>query len=223
MHPRLGASHLPRPKHRSGVTASEWCASDRYAALGAAAAYVALGVVAARLPTAGEGEAFRMVNHESDGAAVLRLPQQLGTPWVPPALAAVGLLSHRPHLGVTAALALPVEKALEVGLKKVVRRRRPAQVDPDADLHDDAPTRGPSYPSGHVAIAFASALLAAPYLPRVSAPGVAGLAGVVSLVRVRQGAHFPLDTAGGALLGWSVASALYAVLGRPAAPRRFGR
>ena len=79
--------------------------------------------------------------------------------------AGVGLLpTDRPHLMVAAGLALPVEKGLEVGVKKVVNRRRPAQV-LEPNLHDDAPTDGPSYPSGHAAIATCGVVLAAPYLP----------------------------------------------------------
>ena len=65
-------------------------------------------------------------------------------------------LLRRPHLAVSAALALPLEKGLEVGVKELVRRRRPAEV-LDATLHDDAPTEGGSYPSGHAAIAACAA------------------------------------------------------------------
>lgn len=164
---------------------------------------------------------FHAANHDSSERPLLRVPQQLGTPWVPPLLAVVGLVTHRPHLAVTGAMAVPLEKTLEVGVKKALGRRRPSEVDPDARLHDDAPTDGPSYPSGHAAIAFTGVLLAAPYLPAPVAAAAVGTAGVASWVRVRQGAHFPLDAAGGALLGVLVATTLQAVVGRPV-PRGSG-
>jgi undecaprenyl-diphosphatase len=156
------------------------------------------------------------MNHHSGDVPALRVPQQLGTPWVLPAIAAGAFVLRKPHLVLVAGCALPAEKALEVGLKKVLDRKRPARADPDAQLHDDAPADGPSYPSGHAAIASAAVFSLMPYLPRpVLAAGVA-VAGASSAVRIHQGAHFPMDAVGGLLLGLTVASGLTAVFGRPA-------
>jgi undecaprenyl-diphosphatase len=108
-----------------------------------------------------------------------------------------------------------VQTACEVGTNKVVRRRRPANSPRPTRLRDDAPADGPSYPSGHAAIAFAATALLAPY---VDAPvvGLAGTGGaLVGLRRVQQGAHFPLDSVGGALLGVMVGSGLTWAMGRP--------
>jgi undecaprenyl-diphosphatase len=104
---------------------------------------------------------------------VLRVPLQLGTPWILPGLALGALAARRAHLALVAACALPVEKGLEVGLKKILNRPRPAQGDPDAVMHDDAPEEGPSYPSGHAAIASTAVFAGSPYLP---SPGIAACA-----------------------------------------------
>ena len=180
--------------------------------------YLTLATVAARSADRWERASFRKVN-QGGKAPVLRLPQQMGTPWVLPALALIGFQTHRPQLAVSAALALPVEKALEVGVKKVTDRRRPAKDVPDARLRDDAPTDGPSYPSGHAGIAYAAVTLAAPYLPTLGTAAVATAATLATVTRIHQGAHFPLDAVGGALLGVAVGSGLNAVFGLPSAAR----
>jgi hypothetical protein len=105
-------------------------------------------------------------------------------------MAVLGWVTKRVHLLVAAGFARPAEKALVVGVKKVVNRRRPAQV-LEPDLRDDAPTEGPSYPSGHAAIANCGVVLAAPYLPVAVTAGLAGTVAVTAYTRVHQGAHFP--------------------------------
>lgn len=202
------------PAARSAA-ASRWSPGDRRAALAATAAYVGLGWLFRRDVGRAEHGLFARFNHRSEGYGVLRVPQQLGTPWVLPLLSLVGLGTHRPHLAVSAGLALPLEKAMEVGVKKVLVRPRPAQVDDDSVQHDDAPEDGPSYPSGHAAIAFTAVTLCTPYLP--TAVNAAGYltAGTAAVVRVRQGAHFPGDAVGGAVLGIAVACTLRSVFGRP--------
>lgn len=183
-------------------------------AVAAAIGYVALGCGCRHPPRGIERRVFAWANHHDKDPVALRVPQQLGTPWVLPGLAITALAMRQPRLAVVAGCALPVEKALEVGLKKVIDRRRPAQADPDARLHDDAPAEGPSYPSGHAAIAAAAVLSLRPYLPPpLLIVGVA-MAGACSAVRIHQGAHFPMDAVGGVLLGVTVASGLTAVVSR---------
>ena len=188
---------------------------DAWLAVVCGGAYVALGAAAVRDAGAWERRSFRKVNQVRGVMPVLRLPQQMGTPWVLPAMGLVGFWTHRPQLAVSATLALPLEKAMEVGVKKLSNRRRPAQAQRDARLRDDAPDSGPSYPSGHAGIAFAAVALAAPYLR----PPVTGLllcgATATTVTRVHQGAHYPLDAVGGALLGVAVGGTLNAVFGRP--------
>ena len=192
--------------------------TDAWTALCAGTLCVTLGGVTRGTPGGPDRWLFAALNHNQTTRALLRLPQQLGTPWVLPGLALAGFLTHRPHLAVTGAVALPLEKGAEVGVKKAFPRQRPSSVDPEVELRDDAPTEGPSYPSGHAAIAFTAVFLSAPYLPLPATVLGVAAAAVTSWVRVREGAHFPVDAVGGALLGVSVASALKAVFGRPTDP-----
>lgn len=187
-------------------------------AAAAGTAYVVLWVTV-RNGSGRDARLFAAVNHHTSGQPVLRVPQQLGTPWTLPMLALIAFWSRRPHLALCSALALPLEKAFEVGLKKLLRRRRPAEVDAQAEIHDDAPTEGPSYPSGHTAIATIAVLLSAPYLPETAVALGAVAAAGTGLVRVRQGAHFPLDAVGGVLLGATVTGVLRTLIGRPAHAR----
>jgi membrane-associated phospholipid phosphatase len=83
----------------------------------------------------------------------------------------------------------------------------------DARLRDDAPAHGPSYPSGHAAIAYAAVTLAGPYLAPPLTALLACVATAATLTRVHQGAHFPLDAVGGALLGVAVGSGLNVAFG----------
>lgn len=192
--------------------------SRRDLLLGALAAggYVGLGAATRRGPGRGEYALFHYANHEARDHPALRVPQQLGTPWVLPLLAVLATLTHRPHLAVQSAVALPLSKGLEVLVKKLLGRPRPAQDDPRARLRDDAPTEGPSYPSGHGALAFAAVGVAGPYVTApVRAAGLA-LAAASSWVRVQQGAHYPADVVGGALLAGAVVGTVRAVVGVPA-------
>jgi undecaprenyl-diphosphatase len=187
---------------------------DGWIALGSGLAYIALGTVSGRRAPDWEKAAVRFANGRGE-APVLRLPQQLGTPWTLPALALFGLWTRRPHLAVAGSLALPVEKAAEVGVKKLTQRRRPAQVDTPVELRDDAPASGESYPSGHAAISACAAVLVSPYLPARSWPALAAPVGLTAYTRVHQGAHFPLDSVGGLLLGLGVGTALRFAVGVP--------
>ncbi len=203
--PRAGARLRPTVRTKG----------DRRAAVMSGAASLALGLVARHRPSRPERFVEAAVNHDTRGRPLLRLPQQLGTPWVLPLLSVTGLLTHRPHLAVSAACAVPLEKALEVTFKDVVHRTRPASADPRTVLHDDAPTEGGSYPSGHAALVTCAALLTASYLPEPVARVTIAAGAASAWIRVRQGAHFPLDVVGGGLLGVSVASTLRSVFGVP--------
>jgi len=190
---------------------------DGWLALAAGAGYAGLVPLARLDPLRLERLAFRAMNGSTGSVPALRVPQQLGTPWLLPGIAVVGFFTHRPALAVSAALALPLEKALEVGVKLRFERRRPAQV-LEAELHDDAPTDGGSYPSGHAAIASCAALLTAPYLPRWCVGALATAVGATTFTRVHQGAHFPLDAVGGVLMGVSAGALLSYAFGVPAPP-----
>lgn len=186
--------------------------SVRLAAPAAAlAGYVALGVQHRLAPGPREAKLFWRANGRP--VRVLRAPQQLGTPWVLPGTAALAWAVGRRRLAVAAGLALPVEKGLEVGLKKLTVRPRPAKVWSGVHLRDDAPDEGPSYPSGHVAIATALAVLVSRDLSVAARCALAAVtAGTVGWARVEQGAHLPMDVVGGALLGTAVGTGLTALV-----------
>ena len=192
--------------------------ADAWLALGAGLAYVGLGVLCAAVPPGWERRLLHRVQRTGGSLSALRVPQQLGTPWMLPVTALAAVLAGRPRLALAAGLALPLEKGLEVGVKKVARRPRPAQV-MYAELHDDAPADGPSYPSGHTAIATCAAILVTPYLPAAARPcarcAFAVAAGLTGYTRVHQGAHLPLDVVGGALLGTGAGGLLRYVVGLP--------
>ncbi|MDX6300513.1 MAG: hypothetical protein QOF53_1727 [Nocardioidaceae bacterium] len=176
---------------------------------------ILLPLAAADLPRL-ERTLFDKANRTGHALPALRIPQQLGTPWLLPTMALVGFWTHRPHLTVSAALALPLEKGGEIAVKNLTRRRRPARA-ADPVLRDDAPVDGPSYPSGHAAIATCAAVLVAPYLPPYAGPGLVATLGLTSYARLQQGAHFPLDLLGGVLLGVASGSLLNYAFGLPVA------
>jgi membrane-associated phospholipid phosphatase len=193
---------------------------DMWAACCSCLLYAGLGPLAARDPARWERVSFHRLNGAGGALPILRLPQQFGTPWLLPAIAIGAFCADLPYLVVAAGLALPVEKSMEVGLKRLTRRRRPAEA-MQPELHDDAPTDGPSYPSGHAAIASCAAVLVAPYLPVPASGATATVVAMTAWRRVYQGAHFPLDAIGGICLGVGVGSLLNFGVGLPS--RRQGR
>lgn len=192
---------------------SRWRDADGWAALATGTAYLVLARLAAGEPGPAEKRAFGTANGEG-AVPVLRVPQQLGTPWLLPALSLLGALTHRPHLLVSAAVALPAEKVVEHLTKPLAGRPRPARA-VAASLHDDAPADGTSFPSGHAAVVTCGAVLVAPHLPTAAVAPLVLTGVLTACTRVHQGEHFPLDVAGGALLGAAVGSALAFVVGLP--------
>jgi undecaprenyl-diphosphatase len=178
----------------------------------AAAAVVCLSCAAASRHPQADRRLFAAVNHRHEPVGLVVL-QQAGTPWVLPGLALAAAIAGRRRLALSAALALPAEKALEVGLKKARPVPRPLYVEPTV-LRDDAPVEGESVPSGHAAIAFAAAGLAAPHAPAPARVALFAAATGEEVARVSQGAHHPVDLLGGAALGTGLAAGLRWVVGR---------
>lgn len=158
---------------------------------------------------------FETVNRSGERLSFLRVPQQLGTPWVLPGLAVLAAVTGRRRLALASALAVPVEKACEVSTKRIVRRPRPAQASASPKLRDDAPREGPSYPSGHAALAVCAVVLWSHGMAWSVAGAASVVAAATAYTRVHQGAHYPADAVGGCLLGLAVGSALSLLLDRP--------
>ncbi|MGN6783295.1 MAG: phosphatase PAP2 family protein [Marmoricola sp.] len=182
----------------------------RTSATAAGIGFLTYGVLAACCtgrPGRHEQRVFRRLNRDLGSQPWMRVPQQLGTPWAFPAVAVIAGLRGERRLAAAAVVALPVEKGIEVGTKKLVRRPRPAQVLAPA-LRDDAPTDGPSYPSGHAAIAMCAVWLLSVLLPLPATLALGGCALLTGVARVQQGAHHPADVVGGAALGSGVGALL---------------
>lgn len=79
-------------------------------------------------------------------------------------------------------------------LKLLIPRHRPQVETLGAVPHDH------SFPSGHSATSFACATVLAALAPRLRVPLYA-LAVLIAFSRLYNGAHFPLDVLGGAVLG----------------------
>lgn len=186
--------------------------TDAAVALVAAAAVAVCSVRFRDSPGLWERRLFEVVN-EWPNPWLLRIPQQLGTPWALPATGAALWALGRRREAVAAAVALPAVKLTEVRIKRVIDRRRPLWETPTI-LRDDAPREGPSFPSGHAAIAAAAAYLLARAWPPSAAP-LALATSAASLVRVHQGAHWPSDALAGGALGVGVAATLRRVLVPP--------
>ena len=102
----------------------------------------------------------------------------------------------------------------QVVIQLVSRRLRPSQVAPEHDFRDtffrsgagDVFSKGTSFPSGHATAAFAVAtVMARRYGQHKWVPWVAyGVAGLISISRVPNMAHFPSDVFLGAALGYTI-------------------
>ncbi len=100
-------------------------------------------------------------------------------------------------------------------VKDAVDRGRPIDLAPELVRRWGTPVDGLGFVSGHSAVAFALAGVISPYLGNRWRPVAFGLAAVVAVPRIHVGAHYPLDTVGGAALGLTLAYLCNAAVGVP--------
>lgn len=182
-------------------------------------AIAAASIVAARrsdIP-AWEVRVFRAVNRLPGWLYwVLWLPMQLGNLVVGTLLGlltawAIGEVAVAVGVVLAAVLKLVTERVLRHEMRDyLVVRERPGTSQPGAILRGDVPSKGPSFPSGHVILVAAIGTVVAPTLSGTALGGPLLLTVLVMLGRVYVGAHNPLDgTAGlgaGLLLGGVIAA-----------------
>jgi membrane-associated phospholipid phosphatase len=135
---------------------------------------------------------------------------------VPAVVYATGLLRHDSYTQQTAMLAgeAYLDSAIPgIVIKVVSRRLRPADVPANRDFRDTffrssvgVLGNSSSFPSGHAAAAFSIAtVMARRYGDHKWVPWVAyGVAGLISISRVPDMAHFPSDVFLGAALGYTI-------------------
>lgn len=135
---------------------------------------------------------------------------------IPVSLMAVGYARHDNYQVDTALLCAQSygDSALvDLGIKAVTRRQRPADIPPDGSFTGTffnggkSPFKGSSFPSGHAAGAFSVATVVAErYRNHRWVPwAVYGMATAISLSRITTNAHFSSDVFLGATLGYTVA------------------
>lgn len=186
----------------------------------AAAALVVLvvcSVIAADGVPTWEAELFERVNRLTDVLEpVLFLPMQLGSLFGPVLVAAAAWWWWRRWRPAVGALVVGVVSWQAAKLiKESLERGRPTDLAEDLVRRWGTPTDGLGFVSGHSAVAFAVAAVVSPYLGRRWRAVAYALACSVALARIHVGAHYPLDTVGGAALGLLLAYLYGAGVGVP--------
>jgi len=134
---------------------------------------------------------------------------------VPASLLLAGYVRHDQYQVSTALLAGEAyadSAVVDLAMKAITRRQRPADVAPTGDFHDTffsggkSPFKGSSFPSGHAAGVFSVATVVAErYHNHRWVPWLAySFATAISLSRVSTLAHFPSDVFLGAALGYTI-------------------
>ncbi|MFI7158374.1 lysylphosphatidylglycerol synthase domain-containing protein [Micromonospora chalcea] len=149
-----------------------------------------------------EQDLFTLLNHLPAGLTpVLVLVMQLGSYPAVFVAATAAVIARRIGAAWTLLLAGNLAYWLATAVKAAVARQRPAALFTDVVLRETITGRL-GYPSGHVAVATALALVAA----RAGGPRWHRAAwvviGLVAVARIHVGAHLPIDVAGGVLVGW---------------------
>lgn len=162
-----------------------------------------------------ETAVFRWFNDLPDLlSSLIWVFMQLGNLVVVPIAVVAAILLRRFRLAAALGLAGSLVWVLAKVVKDVIERGRPAELLNEVVLRN-APAAGNGYVSGHAAVAFALAAVAAPYLGRRGRIAVWLLATLVCVGRLYVGAHLPLDVVGGAAFGFAIGSLVNLLLGVP--------
>ncbi len=186
------------------------------AALGVSALAAAVGG-----PYPWEVALFRSANDRSDGLnPAVWTVMQLGALGAAPVVGSIAWAAGRRRLAARMVVGATASWALAKGVKRVVRRGRPAALVPEMHIRGKEAT-GLGYLSGHAAVATALMGAAASAAPR-SAPLFGALAVTVGFARMYVGAHLPLDVIGGFGLGLVVDAGVRRYLQHSGAGRAAG-
>lgn len=174
---------------------------------------------AAERPSGAEEEVFELLNGLPDAISpVLVTAMQLGSLAAIFVVGGLLFLAHRVRLGGYAMMAgLAAWVAAKI-VKRFVERGRPDDYVSDVIIRG-AVQAGLGYPSGHATVAAAMATVISPHLRLPGRIVIWTLAALVAVARVYTGAHLPLDTLGGFLLGWSIGALINLAAGTPETSR----
>lgn len=128
---------------------------------------------------------------------------EAGTLWL--MIAVVAVVRHprlAPQLWQVALAILLAYLVVDIGLKPLIARARPFDALPDVHVVGWRPVTY-SFPSGHSASAVAGAFVVTLMLPELHVL-LWILAFGIAFSRVYLGVHYPIDVAGGALVGWAI-------------------
>jgi membrane-associated phospholipid phosphatase len=187
-----------------------------------AAGIVTSGLIA-RSGTVGAVEAavFRSINGLPNWLYPVMWPlEQAGNLAAGLVVALAAALIHRRRLALAALIVTLID--VEGYVKHLVPRERPGATSPGAILRGDVPAHGLSFPSGHVILTTALAVIVTPHLRgrwrRAPWIVVAG----VGAARIYVGAHNPLDVPAGVSLGLMIGVLVHIATFQPA-PLNSGR
>ena len=166
-----------------------------------------------------ERHAFVLLNGLPDALTPILFPaMQAGSLIAVFVTGGFALLAHRPRLAGLIVLAGGSAWILAKFVKRIVERGRPTGLVPDVIIRG-AEQMGGGFPSGHAAVAAAMATVAGPYLSLPARLLAWLVVALVALSRVYIGAHLPLDSVAGVLVGWITGSAINLITSAWAAAR----